>query len=245
MQAAAIQITDQDVRTEDSTKASIRYGTFAQTADGRGYRYGVNGAATLAAGKVVTNSAFDSNVEDMTVAATYTVTAGTNTRQIVVDAGGAVTANDYTDGYLTIVDATGEGGNYLVDGNTSTSGAAEMTVTLAERLNQTLTVDVSIATLIKSPWDGVIIVPATDQADFPAGIPNIDVTASYNCWLQTKGVCSVWADETFARGAPLTFGTGTAGQVEAVDAAGEVQFGVAIEAATGADDYPSVLLQID
>ena len=87
--------------------------------------------------------------------------------------------------------------------------------------------------------------PATDQADFPAGVPNVAVTASYYCWLQTKGECAVWADETFARGAPLTFGTGNAGQVEAVDAAGEPQFAVAIEAASNADDYPRVFLQID
>lgn len=233
---------EQDFRDISSVK-QLPLGTYAETADGKGYRYGLAGGTTLDPGKVTTNSAFASTVEDVNVAAT--VAAGV--KEVVIDAGAAaITANSYADGYLTISDATGEGINYLVKGNSAVgSGGGELIVYLDDPIKVGLTVDVSKATLIKNPWSGLIIVPATDQADFPAGVPNVSITNAYYGWVQTKGVCSVWADETFARGAPLTFGTGSAGQVEAVDAAGEVQFGVAIEAAHGADDYPSVLLQID
>lgn len=238
---AQIAITDQDVRTISSTQGGVALGQMGMTANGRCYRYAQAGAVELAPGKVVTNPAVDSNVVDVTVAAA----AAIGDTQVTIDAGGSITANAYAEGSLGISDATGEGIEYLVTGNSAVSGAGEITVDIQEPVEVALVADTSKATLIKNPWDGVIIVPATDQADFPAGVPNVTVTAAYYCWIQTKGICAVWADETFARGAPLTFGTGSAGQVEAVDAAGEVQFGVAIEAASNADDYPQVFLQID
>lgn len=235
-------VSDQDLRSIGTVK-EMPIGTLIERDnDSALYRYTLAGGTTLDPGKVATNKAFNSNVEDVTVAAAAVVGA----KEVVIDAGGAITANDYIDGKLTINDGTGEGHSYRVKGNTATSGAAELTVKLIDSLEGSdLVADTSRATLSFNPWDRTIIVPATDQADFPAGVPNISITNAYYGFLQTHGECAVWADETFARGAPLTFGTGTAGQVEAVDAAGEVQFAVSIEAPTGADDYPLVFLQID
>ncbi len=203
------------------------------------YRYVKAGAANLAVGKLVVNADADANVVNKTVARTYA--AGVTS--VVVDAGGTIVADAYVDGVLTISDATGEGVNYRVTGNTGVTGAGEITLTLAQPTTVALTIDVSEYTLTKNAWDSVVI-SATDQADMPVGIPNVAITAANFGWVQTGGTCAAWADEAVTRGQALTTGTGSAGAVEALDAAGEVQLGVARDTLVDTE-YTSVFLTID
>jgi hypothetical protein len=207
--------------------------------DQRIYRYTLAGATALDPGKLVVNSDVDSDVVNKTVARTYAA----GTREIIIDSAGAVTADEYRGGTLAISDATGEGVLMRVSGNTALSGAGELTVYLKEPCPVALTIDVSEATLLRNPWYGVVI-SATDQADMPVGIPNVTIAANEYGWVQTRGECAGWADEAFAKGAMLTIGTGTAGQIEALDAAGEPLVGVAMEAAADTE-YRAVYLQID
>jgi hypothetical protein len=97
--------------------------------------------------------------------------------------------------------------------------------------------------LDKNPWSAAVI-SVTDQADMPVGIPNVTITAAYYGWLQTKGVCSAFADESITAGLSLTTGTGVAGALEALDAAGEPLVGVALVAGVD-DEYRAVSLMID
>lgn len=203
------------------------------------YRYIKAGASNLAVGKLVVNADADSNVVNKTVARTYT--AGETS--VVVDAAGTVVADAYVDGTFTVSDATGEGVNYRVTGNTGVTGAGEITLTLAQPLTVALTIDVSEYTLTKNAWDSVVI-SATDQADMAVGIPNVAITAAYYGWVQTGGTCAAWADEAVTRGQALTIGTGSAGAVEALDAAGEPQIGVARDTLVDTE-YTSVFLTID
>lgn len=203
------------------------------------YRYIKAGASALAVGKLVVNADADANVVNKTVARTYA--AGVTS--IVVDAAGTVVADAYVDGTVTISDATGEGVNYRVSGNTGVTGAGEITLTLAQPTTTALTIDVSEYTLTKNAWDSVVI-SATDQADMAVGVPNIAIAASEFGWVQTGGTCAVLADEAVTRGLALTIGTGTAGAVEALDAAGEPQIGVARDTLVDTE-YTSVFLTID
>lgn len=203
------------------------------------YRYIKAGASNLAVGKLLVNADADSNVVNKTVARTYA--AGETS--IVVDAAGTVVADAYVDGTVTISDATGEGINYRVSGNTGVTGAGEITLTLAQPLKTALTIDVSEYTLTKNLFDSVVI-SATDQADMAVGVPNIAIAASEFGWVQTGGTCAVLADEAVTRGLALTIGTGTAGAVEALDAAGEPQIGVARDTLVDTE-YTSVFLTID
>lgn len=206
---------------------------------GKTYRYVKAGAANLAAGKLVVTADADTNVVNKTVARTYAAGA----KEIIVDAAGAVTADAYADGTITISDATGEGVNYRVTGNTGSAAGGEITVTLAEPLVSALTIDVSEYTLIKNTFDSVVI-SATDQADMAVGVPNVAITASYYGWVQTGGVCAALADEAVTRGLALTIGTGTAGAVEALDGAGEPQIGIAQDTLVDTE-YTSIYLTID
>lgn len=223
MFSGAAQITDQDIRSTNSSRVSgLKLGQVGVTVDGRVYRYAQAGATDLDPGKLCVNSDANADVVNKTVARTYTA----GTQEVIIDAGGTITADDYRDGTLAISDATGEGVLSRVVGNGTTSGAAELTVTLAEPIPVALTIDVSEATLLKSPWDDIVI-SATDQADQPVGVPNVTIDDADYGWVQTGGSCAVWADEAVTRGLALTIGTGTAGQVEALDAAGEPQIGIA------------------
>lgn len=232
---AGRQISEQDFRDISSTK-QLKVGSYQETPDGRGYRYALAGASTLDPGKLGVAATVNSNVTNKTVAAT--VAAGAT--QVVIDAAGAITADVYADGYFTVNDATGEGISYLIANHTATTGAAELTVNLVDPIKVGLTVDVSEATLTQNPWSGVVI-SVTDQADMPVGVPNVSITNAFYGWVQTKGVCSVWADEAVAAGQALTTGTGTAGQVEALDAAGEFQIGVALVAAVDTENREAYL----
>lgn len=203
---------------------------------GRIYRYTLAGGSDLAPGKLAVNADSDTDGTNKTVARTYAAGA----REIIVDAGGAVAADAFLDGTLTVNDATGEGVTVGVAGNTVTTGAAEMTVTLKEPIPVALTIDVSEVTLQKSPWDSVVI-SATDQADMPIGVPNVTITAAYYGWVQTRGTCAVLWDEAVAKGLALTIGTGVAGAVEAADAAGEPVIGVAQMAGVDTEYQPAFL----
>lgn len=228
----------QDFREISSVKEN-RVGIKGETLDGRVYRYSKAGGTTLAPGKLGVAATVDANVTNKTVAAS--VTAGA--KSVTLDAGGAITADTYADGYLTVNDATGEGISYLVNTHTGTSGAAELTATLDDPVKVALTVDVSEVSLTQNPWSGVVI-SVTDQADMPVGVPNVSITNAYYGWVQTGGVCSVLGDEAVAAGLALTTGTGVAGAVEALDAAGEFQIGVALVAAVDTE-YREAFLTID
>lgn len=236
MITAPLTMTDQDARSISSVKNGPELGQLAQTSDGRIYRYAKAGASNLAAGKLTVNADLDTDVVNKTIAATYS--SGVQT--VSINAAGAVSADYAAGGYLTVNDDTGEGISYLVNSNTVTSGAAASTIQLAEPTMTALTISVSEGTLTPHPYDGVVI-SATDQADMPTGVPNVSVTAAYYHWEQTGGICSVLYDEAVTRGQALTIGTGTAGAVEALDAAGEPQLGVAFMAGVDTEYQPAYL----
>lgn len=236
MLAAPLQITDQDLRSIQSVKASVDLGQVGTTSDGRTFRYALAGASNLAPGKLTVNADVTSDWVNKTVAASAAIGA----TSVVVDVTATVTANAFAGGYLTVNDATGEGISYLVSGNGGRTGAGEITVYLQEPLTVALTVDVSEYTLTVNPYSAAVI-SATDQADLPLGVPNVTITAAYYGWLQTGGTCAVLWDEAVAKGLALTIGTGTAGAVEALDAAGEPQIGTAQMAGVDTEYQPAWL----
>ncbi len=234
-----VAINIRETSTTQQHKIGTRY-VVPGDEDRKIYRYALAGASALDPGKLCVNSDVDSDVVNKTVARTYAA----GTLEVIIDSAGAVAADEYRGGTLTISDATGEGVNMRVSGNTVTTGAAELTVYLDEPCPVALTIDVSEATLLRSPWYGVVV-SATDQADMPVGVPNVTIAANAYGWLQTRGECAGWADTGgFTKGQTLTIGAATAGGIENLDAAGEALVGVAYEAGT-ATEYRSVYLQID
>lgn len=230
------EITAQDTRTESSTKQE-QLGARAHTDDGREWVYVKNGATGLAAGKLVVNADEVGNHKNIAVASA----AALGATEVSVTLGATeATADQYEDGFLTVNDAAGEGISYRIAGHAAIASSGTGTIVLDEPLKVALTTSSQVS--LHTPYGGVVI-SATDQADLPVGIPNIAVTAAYYAWVQTKGHCAALADEAYAKGAALTIGTSVAGALEAVDAAGEPQIGIATVA--GVDtEYQPVQLSI-
>jgi len=238
MLGTPVVITDQDARDVSSVKLAA-LGTKAVTPDGRVYRYAKAGGSDLAPGKLAVNADLVANHTNIVVAAAVAVGA---TRVTATLGATAATQNQYADGYLTVNDAAGEGIQYKIVGNSATDSAGVIKVQLAEPIKVALTTS-SEVTLKQNPWSGAVI-SATDQADQPVGVPNVTIPANYFGWLQTGGECAVLADEAVTKGLALAIGTGTAGAVEALDAAGEFQIGVASEALVDTE-YRAAYLTLD
>lgn len=226
-----------DPYTTTTTKEH-ELGRFGQTADGRGYRYARAGAVALDPGKLAVAATVVANHVNLACAA---AAVGANTVTVTLGAT-AVSENDYADGWLCINDVDGEGIAYRITGHPAANASATLVVTLAQPIQVALTAN-SEASLHRNRFDDVVI-SVTDQADTPVGIPNVSVAIDRYFWLQTKGECAALADETLAAGVALTTGTGVAGAVEALDAAGEPEIGTAIQA--GVDtEYRLISLSLD
>lgn len=233
----------QGFRAISATKET-RLGQYAETVDGRGYRYALAGGVTLAPGKITVNADLAANHTDINSASIAAV--GSNVVTATLGAT-AATANQYQDGYLTVNDATGEGVNYLISGNSAAASSGVITVNLTDPIVVALAATTTQVTLKLNPWAGVVI-SAVDQVDLVTGVPNVSITNAYYGWVQTRGECAVLADEAVAKGSQLELGSSVAGSVEAVDQAAAVAttgvVGIASEALVDTE-YRSVYLSID
>jgi len=216
-----------------------RIGAYDETLDGRGYRFSLAGGTALAPGKLAVAATVDSNATNKTVDAAVAIGA----KKVTFTPGGTITANKYQDGFLTVNDAAGEGITYFVKGHAAGSSSASMTVNLLEPVEVALTASTSEVSLTQNPYSAAVI-SVVDQADMAVGVPNVSITASYYGWIQTKGVCSVLADEAITAGVAVTTGSSVAGSVEAADAAGEPIIGYALVAAIDTE-YREISLCID
>ena len=233
-----LSLTNQDARKVSVTQLH-KLGSVAETAGGRVYRYARAGASNLAAGNLQVNADLVANHTNRT-----TTAAAIGAYNVSLNIGAtAATLDQYKDGFFVVNDATGEGIAYSVAGNAANAGSGAVSVLLNEPIVVALVASTSEATLKLNDYDSTVI-SATDQADMPVGVPNTAVTAAYYYWVQTRGECAVWADEAVTKGQALTIGTGVAGQVEALDAAGEPQIGVASEALVDTENR-AAFLQMD
>jgi hypothetical protein len=235
-----LQISPTDLRKIEDTQNGITLGTIGVTRDGLFFAWSKAGSANIATGILTVNADLSTDHNNNTIAAT----ASAGALSVTIDADGATTQDAYKDGRLTINDETGEGHNYLIAGNTATTGAGEVIVYLQEPLIEGVTVDVSEGTLKKNTYDGAVI-SATDQLDQPIGVPTTAVTATYYFWNQIRGEASVLADaSTHARGSEMTISAATAGAVGLKDAAGEPKVGVYSETIVSTEYRSSFLTML-
>lgn len=226
MFAGPKQINNQDIAIESSTKLES-IGSLGVSSDGRIFRYAQAGASALVSGNLTVAPVPAANHNNKAVDAAVAV----GDKKVVIASIGAtaITADQYADGYLVVQDNAGEGFAYAISGHTAyDASASDVVIHLKDPVEVALTT-ASEVSLENSPWDGVVIA-VVDQLDLPTGIARKALTAAYYGWVQTGGISPVWADETYAVGVDLTIGTGVAGQLEMLDAAGEPRVGSAVRA---------------
>ena len=213
----------QNVMQESSTQI---YPLGARLAfdDGRIYRYTENGAVALAAGKV--NSSPDDGAERED---TLTVAVAAGKRAMTYTAVGTITANQYADGLLCIVDGSGQGMQYKIENHLAITAGETGIINLYDPIVTALSTSSDVM-LVKSLYKSVIVAP--DQVVIPTGVAPIPVTASFFFWNQTRGPAPVLSEDSTGSAATeriCTLGTSagtltTAGGAPGAAIIGRVQF---------------------
>lgn len=191
------QVVGQDVLTS-STVQNADIGSYAETNDGRGYRYALvgSGAATVA-GKVYQGKALDAT-NDQISGGLAVAAAAIGDVSVTSTAAVTATVNEFAGGFLSVVVTPGAGYTYRIKGNTAAT-AAVITYYLDDPLQVALNTS-SRVIVAQNTYNGIVIEPGTPTAAI-AGVPNSIIAASAYGWVQTKGPCAV-----------LFTGTGVAGK---------------------------------
>jgi hypothetical protein len=232
-----LNITNQDARAVSATQLAD-LGSIAETADGRTYRYSLNGAVDLAAGKFNTSPAKVANHTNIAVAAAAVV----NARSVSVTlAATATTAGQYDGGYLVVIDVAGQGCAYRIAGTPVIASSGTGVIQLAEGIATALTTSSKVS-LVPNPWSGSII-SASAVALFCNGTNNVAVTAANYYWSQTGGMASALSDGAITKGAGAILSDAVNGAVEIEVAATVTQrIAYAPEATVDAKYYPLYLV---
>lgn len=239
MFSGGVQIASNELNVT-STYKTTRLGTVGYTADGRQFRYALNGAVALSAGKTTNAIAKVANHTTITVQAAAPI--GATTVNITLGAT-AATADQYLDGYLVIKDSTGAGQSFSITGNSATASAGVISVYLREPIVTALTTS-SVASLVYNPWNGILVAPAA-AAEVVVGVPQIPVAASVYGWVATSGMASVLSDGIITKGAGAIQSASVIGATTIEVAATVTQrVGIAPEA-TVDTKYEPLILTID
>lgn len=228
----------QDIFSTSST-ASTQLGAYAETADGRGFRYVQASGVALVPGKLYQASAEDTtNLQGLGISAAVSA-AGTS-----LTTGSTVTlsANQVAGGFLVITKGTGAGYTYKIKSNTAASSATATFVLedpLIAALDTTSVVDIQL-----NPYQGVIVDPTT-ATSCPVGVAVYPVSATWYGWLQTHGPVGVLAQGTVGVGNYVIAANSTnAGAVSANATGTAALVGFALTG-IASTEYGQVFLTID
>jgi len=193
------------------TVAQHNLGSKGIDANGDTYRY-AKASEALVAGNLVCSQDVGTTQVNLAVAAAASV----GDKEISITLGAAaVTANEYSEGYIVFNDVAPEGRVVRISSHPASSGSEAITFKLAEPLPEAVTTS-SEVTLVHNPWNDVQTT-TTQTSVVPAGFAMCDVAEDSYCWVKTRGIVAALADEDGTVGQQVTIGTSTAGAVEARD----------------------------
>lgn len=187
------------------------------------FRYAKNGSSTLGVGEIVQALTEVGNDSDRGTNQIDSAYAAIGDTVVSLALGGDPGINYFTEGYLTVIDGTGEGQVLKIASNAA--GADPCLVTVLDPFHRALSAS-SKVTVIANPYTAVV--KATAPANgAPLGVAPNAVTADYYFWLQTGGPApvkqggSVGTDTAPAIGIAVGVSAGEAGQgVKAVSTDG-------------------------
>ncbi len=171
---------------KDSSVQQMDLGAYAETADGRGFRYAKIGGTSTVAARIYQSAAQDtSNFQDLAVAVNSVGDTTVTTTSTVT-----LTANQLAGGYLTVVSATtGSGRIYRIKSHPAAT-AAVVTITLEDPIDVATTGTVKID-MHPHSYSGVIITPAGAATSSAVGVATHVVTNAQFGWLATHGAASM------------------------------------------------------
>lgn len=210
--AGAVQVAGSDLLANDSVQ-QMKLGAYAETSDGRGFRYAKIGGTSTVPGKVYVAAAWSQANQAPVGGLAVNAAVAIGGTEIVTSTSTTWTANQYASGYL-ITDVTpGEGYVYRIKSNTATSAATGGTIVLEDPLIVALTTS-SKFVIVKHSYDSIIVSPGGASTGHPVGVATSIITNAQFGWVQTFGACAVLAGVATSislPGVPVTVSATTAG----------------------------------
>ena len=205
--ATAPSIAGPDLFT-DSSVQQMTLGSYAESQDGRGFRYAKIGAVSTVPGKVYQGAAQDTTNQNpsggLAVAA-----ASVGDTTITLTGSLTLAANLLAGGYVSVNVTPGLGQLYRIKSNTAVAAAANCVITLEDPIRVALTTSSKV--ILKShPYDSIVVTPATETTN-NVGVAHTIVTNGNYGWVQTHGMASV-----------LFTGTGVVGKAVGTLAGGTI-----------------------
>lgn len=244
--SAAMQISDQDIRSTTVNRPSELFGQTAQTSDGRVFALGLNGTGSgtaIAPGKLTQGAFAVVNHVNQTG-----VTLAANSQQVTYTIGAtALTANQYVNGYLQVNTGTGAGQNLQIASHTTSSaGSTAVTFNLKDATYAATAVSDSKFSLQPNPYSKVILQDHTaNTAILLTGVAAISQPDAAYGWYQVGGPAAVLINGTPAVGVPVVASATTDGAVD-VNTASLFQPNVGYMMVVGVSTtYKPVFLQIN
>lgn len=236
--SGVIQVTGQDL--VESSVQQLALGAYAETEDGRGFRYG-KAVATTVAGKL-----YQCTPQDATNYAPpggLGISANVAIGGTVITLSGSltITLNALAGGYLTAAITPGAGYSYKIKGNTAVAGATGCVITLEDPLKVAMTTATTKVVMVADPYKAVVVMPTTVTAA-PAGVSTYPITTDYYGWFQTHGACAVLNSGGTAIGLSITPGGAEGAVKTGATTLGDI--GYCLNAMTTAE-YGMVFLNID
>lgn len=232
---------------EESSTQKYRLGQRRPLADGREYMYIQAGAANLDPGKLTMARAMvAANEANLALANISAAVVAAGCREITVTVGNTIlanTANALAEGYINIVDGTGQGYSYKIKGHPAIAANGTGNLSLYDKVRAALTT--AKGTIFMNPAKAVIATAGVPTATL-VGVPMFTITANYYAWVQVKGPAAVLANGTLVIGNDCGPGT-VAGSVGPLPAnTGEVypRVGRVIAIGTADLDYASIDLRL-
>lgn len=213
------------IADSDVVETIQRYalGTAGYDEEGRVWRYcKQTSSAAIVAGELQVGVEIVANHQNLATNAAALVTGALEIPSGTITLGAtALTANQYAEGTIMVVDGGGEGSYYKIRSHDAgTSGGTDFTVKLFSPIRgdaEDANTEVSFfKNLYDSPQQS-----NTDQADVAVGVANVDVgagdTTPQYFWAQTQGLCACFVVGTPAVGSPMMISATTAGRMDIVD----------------------------
>lgn len=208
------------------------------------YRYIKVGGSNISAGKLQLAPAPKTNHHNCAAFAAVTANGKIKEVQITLGATAAV-VSEYVDGQLIVNDNGAEGVSFRITKQPAIGSASTGTITVDRPFLENIAVTDEF-TFVHNTWRGVV--EGTTVTQRAAGVPLIDMTASYFGWVKTRGVTAVLIGSAATLGADVIVG-GTAGAVtdrtDALGASAEPVVGVADISLGVATEYSPIRLKID
>lgn len=215
-------------KATSTTQRGRALGTVGRTADGRVFRWTLNGGSALA-GSVLVSSPAQHGASALTGGLELTSAVATGAVNFTIAAAAAsglttaITKDQYKDGYLTVdTNAGGLSGPYKIRANDAGSSvlAAQFTLYDNDPIQVAMTTVTNVGIRV-NPYASVVVAPAT-AVGISLGVTPAPVAANSYFWCQTGGWAQVQADAAVAANSTFTLGA-TAGNIAAqASGAGDV-----------------------